>query len=77
MLEPAITRRHLTQLRQIYRSAGWPCRDMVEVGLQVARPIEARMDGYGHETLALTPLCLKHRSIFGVLKTEDAKGSFY
>lgn len=32
---------------------------MVEVGLQVAGPIEARMDGYGHETLALTPAGLE------------------
>lgn len=77
MHETAITLRHLTRLRQIHRSSDWPCRDMVEVALHVAGLVEARMDGHGHETSALTPLCLKHRSIFGVLKSEDVKGSFY
>lgn len=59
MPEPAITRRHLTRLRQIHRSSGWPCRDLVEVDLQVAGLIEARMDGQGHETLAVTPAGLE------------------
>lgn len=75
--EPAITRRPLTRLRQTHRNPGRPCRDTVELVFQLAGRIEARMDGYGHETLALTPLCLKHRSTFGALKSEDAKGSFY
>ena len=72
MPEPAITRRHLTRLRQIHRSSGWPCRDLVEVDLQVAGLIEARVDGQGHETLALTPVGLEHRSSFGALKSKDA-----
>jgi len=54
MPEPAITRLHLTRLRQIHRSSGWPCRDLVEVDLRVAGLIDARVDGQGHETLALT-----------------------
>ena len=77
MHETAITLRHLTRLRQIHRSSDWPCRDMVEVALQVAGLIEARMGGYGHETLALASVSLEHRSTFGALKSEDAKGSFY
>ena len=50
---------------------------MVEVALQVAGLIEASMGGYGHETLALSSVSLEHRSTFGALKSEDAKGSFY
>lgn len=73
--KPAITPRHLTRLRQIYCRSGWSCRDMVEVVLQEAGPIEARIDG--HETLALTPVGLELRFIFGALKSEDAKGSFF
>jgi hypothetical protein len=50
---------------------------MVEVALQVAGLIEARIGGYGHETLALASVSLEHRSTVGALKSEDAKGSFY
>ena len=55
MNTPAITRRHATRLRQIHRSSGWPCRDMVEVELQVAGLIIAVPDSFGRETLQLTP----------------------
>ncbi len=30
---PALTRNHFRRLRQYYRSAGWPCRDNVEIDL--------------------------------------------
>lgn len=55
MPEPAvITRRHLTRLRQIYRSSGWPCRDPIEVDLRVAGLLEAVTDADGRETLRVT-----------------------
>jgi hypothetical protein len=36
MTQPVITRRHLARLRQIHRSSGWLCKDMLEVDLLVA-----------------------------------------
>lgn len=51
---PIITRRHLTRLRQIYRSSGWPCRDPMEVDLLVAGLLEAVTDLDGRETLSVT-----------------------
>jgi len=51
---PTISRRHLTRLRQIYRSSGWPCRDPIEVDLLVAGLLEAFTDEQGRETLCVT-----------------------
>jgi hypothetical protein len=56
---PAITRRHLTRLREIFRSSGWPCRDTVEVDLLVAGLLHQRQDDQGRETLHLTPAGLE------------------
>ena len=57
-MEPAIQitprRVHLTRLMAIWRSAGWPCRDAIELDLVAAgwaTPYEAAS---GHETLRLT-----------------------
>lgn len=55
MTQPVMTRRHLARLRQIHRSSGWPCKDMLEVDLQVAGLIDMRLDDQGRETLFLTP----------------------
>ncbi|MCD8514487.1 MAG: hypothetical protein LRY31_00315 [Burkholderiaceae bacterium] len=49
-----LTRRHLTRLRQIYRSSGWPCRDPMEVDLLVAGLLETLTDAEGRETLRVT-----------------------
>ena len=38
---PRITRKHLTRLREIYRSSGWPCRDPLEVDLIVSGLVQA------------------------------------
>lgn len=59
MPEPVITRRHLVRLRQIHQSSGWPCRDLLEVDLQVSGLIEGRVDEAGRETLHLTPSGLR------------------
>ncbi len=45
---------HRRRLREIWRSAGWPCRDTVEVELLAAGLLERRFDGEGRETLLLT-----------------------
>jgi|APFre7841882630_1041343.scaffolds.fasta_scaffold02626_3 hypothetical protein len=45
---------HLTRLMAIWRSAGWPCRDAVELDLLAAGWIELSAAGSGHETLRLT-----------------------
>ena len=52
--EPALTRRHHQRLREIYRSAGWPCHDMLEVELLVAGLLERRTSLEGFESLRVT-----------------------
>jgi hypothetical protein len=44
----------MRRLREIYRSAGWPCADMLEVELLAAGLLERCMGSHGHETLRLT-----------------------
>jgi hypothetical protein len=51
---PPLNRQHHRRLRDIYRSAGWPCADMVEVELLAAGLLERRVSGDGHETLRVT-----------------------
>ena len=48
---PAPLRR---RLREVWRSAGWPCQDMVEVELLAAGLLERVRDGAGRETLRVT-----------------------
>ena len=54
--EPArgLTRRHDRRLREIWRSAGWPCQDMVEVELLAAGLLQRVTSAQGHETLRVT-----------------------
>jgi hypothetical protein len=54
MTSPSITQVHLRRLREIWRSALWPCRDAVEVELLAAGWIERREHGEGRETLRVT-----------------------
>lgn len=42
------------RLRQLWRSAGWPCQDMLEVELLAIGWLERRVDPQGRETLRLT-----------------------
>ncbi|WP_234263712.1 hypothetical protein [Hydrogenophaga sp. NFH-34] len=51
---PVLTRQHHRRLREIYRSAGWPCADMLEVELLAAGLLERRCSDQGHETLRVT-----------------------
>lgn len=49
-----LKRAHTRRLREIYRSAGWPCADMLEVELLAAGLLERCVGSHGHETLRLT-----------------------
>lgn len=44
----------MRRLREIYRSAGWPFADMLEVELLAAGLLERCVGSHGHETLRLT-----------------------
>ena len=50
-----LSRRHLTRLRQMYRSAGWPCQDQLEIDLLAAGLLQLQTDSLGRDTLRLTP----------------------
>jgi len=45
---------HCRRLRAIYRSAGWPCQDAIEIELLCAGLIERLRGPLGHETLRVT-----------------------
>ncbi|MBX3642241.1 MAG: hypothetical protein KF720_04130 [Rubrivivax sp.] len=45
---------HHRRLRQIWRSAGWPCRDMLEAELLAAGLLQRLYDADGRETLRVT-----------------------
>src|SRR5213592_3029893 len=47
-------RAHLTRLMSIWRSAGWPCRDAVELDLVAAGWVTLSETTGGRETLRLT-----------------------
>ena len=53
-ISPTLTRQHHQRLRQIYRSAGWPCHDMLEVELLAAGLLERRPAPDGFESLRVT-----------------------
>ncbi|MEJ7931956.1 hypothetical protein WG922_18435 [Ramlibacter sp. AN1015] len=50
----AIGRLHARRLRDIYRSAGWPCQDGIELELLAAGLLERVQDSQGRECLRLT-----------------------
>ncbi|RZL04349.1 MAG: hypothetical protein EOP36_00540 [Rubrivivax sp.] len=50
----SIQRAHRTRLMHIWRSAGWPCRDALEIDLLAAGLVALRVSEQGHETLGLT-----------------------
>lgn len=49
-----ITRFHRTRLMQIWRSAGWPCKDALEIDLLAAQLVALHTSPEGFETLKLT-----------------------
>ena len=51
---PALGRAHARRLRDIYRSAGWPSQDLLEIDLLAANMLQRHFDTAGHETLRVT-----------------------
>lgn len=51
---PVLTRAHGRRLRDIYRSAGWPSQDALEIDLLAAGLLERVRSEAGHETLRVT-----------------------
>lgn len=51
---PLLTRHHHRRLREVYRSSGWPCQDMLEAELLAAGQLERVRWPDGHETLRVT-----------------------
>jgi hypothetical protein len=50
----ALTPVHRRRLREVWRSAGWPCHDLIEVDLLAVGLIERMQQPSGHETLRVT-----------------------
>ena len=50
----SLGRAHAKRLREIYRSAGWPCQDMLEIELLAAAMLQRVASAAGHETLRVT-----------------------
>ena len=51
---PALGKAHARRLREIYRSAGWPCQDPLEIELLAAGMLDRVRTGSGHESLRVT-----------------------
>ncbi|CAN5790853.1 hypothetical protein BH11PSE8_BH11PSE8_08260 [soil metagenome] len=45
---------HRRRLREVWRSAGWPCHDLIEIDLLAAGLLERVRSPQGHETLRVT-----------------------
>ncbi|MEJ8856958.1 hypothetical protein WKW79_20450 [Variovorax robiniae] len=56
----ALGRMHARRLREIHRSAGWPCCDTIEIELLAAGLLERVRSTHGHETLRLTDSGIAH-----------------
>lgn len=54
MAEPTLSRLHRSRLMQVWRSAGWPCRDGIEIDLLAAQLLVVQSSADGRETLQLT-----------------------
>ncbi|HEY8050182.1 MAG TPA: hypothetical protein VIE63_13485 [Ramlibacter sp.] len=52
--QPAIGKAHARRLREIYRSAGWPCQDPLEIELLAAGLLHRVHAPTGHESLRVT-----------------------
>jgi hypothetical protein len=50
----ALGKIHARRLREVYRSAGWPCQDLVEIELLAGGLLQRVAGPGGHETLRVT-----------------------
>ncbi len=51
---PGLGKAHARRLREIYRSAGWPCQDPLEIELLAAGMLDRVRAASGHESLRVT-----------------------
>lgn len=51
---PPLGKAHARRLREIYRSAGWPCQDPLEIELLAAGLLDRVREPSGHEALRVT-----------------------
>ena len=51
---PGLAVVHRRRLREVWRSAGWPCRDTVEIELIAAGLLQRQFDEQGRETLRVS-----------------------
>lgn len=49
-----LARAHARRLREVYRSAGWPCQDVIEIELLAAGMLQRVASPAGHESLRVT-----------------------
>ncbi len=54
VLPLAASAAHQRRLREVWRSAGWPCQDLIEAELLAAGLLERVRQSSGHETLRVT-----------------------
>ena len=59
----ALSRAHGRRLREIYRSAGWPCQDALEIDLLAAGLLQRVSSVSGHETLRVTDAGLQFLAV--------------
>jgi len=52
--QPTLGKAHARRLREIYRSAGWPCQDPLEIELLAAGLLDRVHAPSGHESLRVT-----------------------
>ena len=57
---PALKRAHARRLRDVYRSAGWPYQDLVELELMAAGLLEHVVEPSGHTIVRLTSAGVQH-----------------
>jgi hypothetical protein len=53
-IDAVITAAHGRRLREVFRSAGWPCQDALEIELLAAGMLERVRGTLGHETVRVT-----------------------
>ncbi len=77
MTPPALTAPHRRRLRALWRSAGWPCRDALELDLLAEGLLARHWDADGRETLRVTEaglqlLAASRRSAQAALSRHEA-----
>ncbi len=71
---PPLTAIHRRRLREVWRSAGWPCQDLIEVELLAAGLLERLRDDAGRETLRVSDagIAVLAATLQGNRKARDA-----